>query len=113
MPTLHRVPPCPRRPAPALATLSLHDALPICAGLEGPAHRDHLGLEAALGDRGDGQPPLGGEADDPVGVGLAAERDRKSTRLNSSHVAIAYRVLSLKKKRTRGHGSGSPSRRTA
>src|SRR5699024_8230944 len=58
------------------------------AGLEGPAHRDHLGLEAALGGRGDGQPPLGGEADDPVGVGHG--QDRESTRLNSSHVSISY-----------------------
>src|SRR5437870_8063800 len=28
-------------------------------------------------------------------------RDRKSTRLNSSHVAISYAVFSLKKKKTR------------
>src|SRR5437870_6523523 len=34
-----------------------------------------------------------------VGVGtFSAKRDRKSTRLNSSHVAISYAVFCLKKK---------------
>src|SRR5438067_6351388 len=33
-------------------------------------------------------------------AGLAAMRDRKSTRLNSSHVSISYAVFCLKKKRT-------------
>src|SRR5690606_41665337 len=32
------------------------------------------------------------------GVGSTAERDRKSTRLNSSHVKISYAVFCLKKK---------------
>src|SRR5439155_25196140 len=41
--------------------------------------------------------------DDPaagkrVSPAALARRDRKSTRLNSSHVAISYAVLSLKKK---------------
>src|SRR6266702_4732116 len=31
--------------------------------------------------------------------GLPGERDRKSTRLNSSHVAISYAVFCLKKKK--------------
>src|SRR5439155_10707388 len=31
---------------------------------------------------------------------LLASRDRKSTRLNSSHVAISYAVFCLKKKKT-------------
>src|SRR5207253_4507017 len=31
--------------------------------------------------------------------GFAPERDRKSTRLNSSHVAISYAVFCLKKKK--------------
>src|SRR5690625_7060002 len=31
---------------------------------------------------------------------LLLERDRKSTRLNSSHVAISYAVFCLKKKKT-------------
>src|SRR5690606_14484224 len=34
-------------------------------------------------------------------VDIVAERDRKSTRLNSSHVKISYAVFCLKKKRDR------------
>src|SRR5690625_6146143 len=34
----------------------------------------------------------------PCGCGLARRKDRKSTRLNSSHVAISYAVFCLKKK---------------
>src|SRR5690625_6390330 len=33
-------------------------------------------------------------------IGLMAGTDRKSTRLNSSHVAISYAVFCLKKKKT-------------
>src|SRR5437868_10223034 len=33
-------------------------------------------------------------------IPLAAELDRKSTRLNSSHVSISYAVFCLKKKKT-------------
>src|SRR5437660_3013049 len=35
-----------------------------------------------------------------VNARQAAEQDRKSTRLNSSHVAISYAVFCLKKKKT-------------
>src|SRR5439155_25607789 len=35
--------------------------------------------------------------------GLASQRDRKSTRLNSSHVAISYAVFCLKKKNLNAH----------
>src|SRR5947208_7704877 len=62
-------------------TLSLHDALPI-SRLE-PRHRH-------LGNAGDFH---GGDF-------LPAERDRKSTRLNSSHQIISYAVFCLKKKKT-------------
>src|SRR3989442_6574550 len=74
-------------------TLSLHDALPICSDL---AHRDvrHQRLEvlatAALCPR-QPQVPIQ-HADRPL--------DRKSTRLNSSHVRISYAVFCLKKKKT-------------
>src|SRR5258708_9735205 len=69
-------------------TLSLHDALPISEvphGLEHPLAR--LGRDAhrslhAVEDSGDG-----------------ALRDRKSTRLNSSHQIISYAVFCLKKKK--------------
>src|SRR6266540_4952870 len=33
---------------------------------------------------------------DPVGLDLALVRDRKSTRLNSSHITISYAVFCLK-----------------
>src|SRR5439155_3834372 len=101
-------------PAPtAIYTLSLHDALPIYRararerGADGGAHRRVLGLD--VDDLGRGQ-PVGDELrerlddrrlrrdrvdGDDVGVDLA---DRKSTRLNSSHVAISYAVFCLKKK---------------
>src|SRR5690606_41109580 len=39
-----------------------------------------------------------GELRMAFGVHLQHERDRKSTRLNSSHVKISYAVLCLKKK---------------
>src|SRR5438034_8174437 len=87
-----------------ISTLSLHDALPIS--------------ERALRRRG--QEPRGGAEDasgkEQARLGRAAEpvdgrpparrcarrsvaRDRKSTRLNSSHTVISYAVFCLKKKR--------------
>src|SRR2546428_6122275 len=72
-------------------TLSLHDALPISAG-ERSGHRER-GLSRQAGSRGGG--------------GISAcrscrfgPRDRKSTRLNSSHDQISYAVFCLKKKNT-------------
>src|SRR5438874_4901722 len=63
-------------------TLSLHDALPIS--------RRVLRLSQVVRTRsGDS-----GEALRPPPV-----RDRKSTRLNSSHVEISYAVFCLKKKK--------------
>src|SRR6266513_3227583 len=56
-------------------TLSLHDALPICSGF----CRDRARAKAAE------------RAPRP-------QADRKSTRLNSSHVSISYAVFCLKKK---------------
>src|SRR5437870_8349186 len=40
----------------------------------------------------------GGQAGSELEDWLQAERDRKSTRLNSSHVTISYAPFSLKKK---------------
>src|SRR5256885_3377787 len=62
-------------------TLSLHDALPIWRGAR--ARR--------LAGRPNRGPPLGRER--------ARRRDRKSTRLNSSHLVISYAVFCLKKKK--------------
>src|SRR5690606_41613075 len=63
-------------------TLSLHDALPI----SGPEKDTTANMALLLKN-------LGGKSD------RSAIRDRKSTRLNSSHVKISYAVFCLKKKR--------------
>src|SRR5690242_20981626 len=80
---------------PEIYTLSLHDALPISTGVRG----NH---DAAA---------LGGPEIELFNIDArrAAEwtrasilnRDRKSTRLNSSHMSISYAVFCLKKKTLR------------
>src|SRR5690349_22456596 len=85
---------------PEIYTLSLHDALPIF-------HRDVVDAEAdALRHRVGHEHrriaqflPLAAERG-AIGDGGAEEEreDRKSTRLNSSHVEISYAVFCLKKK---------------
>src|SRR5204862_6945517 len=96
--------------SPVLYTLSLHDALPIF-GLEldrrvGQRREDHL-VGRALEDvvtvgrrrqhflRGHRTADAAQVLDDDLG----GVRDRKSTRLNSSHVEISYAVFCLKKKK--------------
>src|ERR1035438_10713173 len=59
-------------------TLSLHDALPICSAV------------AAAGRDGEGH-----------GGCCQPKLDRKSTRLNSSHLGISYAVFCLKQKKVR------------
>src|SRR5690625_7376197 len=70
----------------AIYTLSLHDALPISLLLSG---------KTIVIDLGHGGPDGGAQ-----GIDKTQEKDidRKSTRLNSSHVAISYAVFCLKKK---------------
>src|SRR5207302_9425456 len=60
-----------------------------------------LALFSAPGRRSDPQPSVAvhGAADDEASRGAARREDRKSTRLNSSHVKISYAVFCLKKKR--------------
>src|SRR5258707_14675709 len=60
-------------------TLSLHDALPISTAAMATMRPRHAAGYSA------GRP--------------AGERDRKSTRLNSSHANISYAVFCLKKKK--------------
>src|SRR4051794_41703751 len=62
-------------------SLSLHDALPISFGQAVASFKKN--------------PPQA------VFVADSAERDRKSTRLNSSHPSRSYAVFCLKKKRSR------------
>src|SRR3712207_9059174 len=82
-------------------TLSLHDALPICA-TAGP-HRPPADLHE--GGRGGEESTVGRlqlcslTVDDARGpVEVVVPLDRKSTRLNSSHANISYAVFCLKKK---------------
>src|SRR5207249_11549412 len=76
----------------AIYTLSLHDALPISQV------RGLIGRQRGQTGQHDTQ----GQHCDPSRVlhrGSPPERDRKSTRLNSSHVSISYAVFCLKKKK--------------
>src|SRR5438067_7174514 len=98
-------------------TLSLHDALPICfwclskgtfprqapsldnVALMLPPLRNRFGVVVAGKESYaayDGEGPLPGE-------------DRKSTRLNSSHVSISYAVFCLKKKNETSSSRGKVS----
>src|SRR5690606_42160680 len=101
-----------RHPMPASSvTFSLHDALPISLGVAVAVGVDGHLMSGRRGGRcrtpqlcGDGveapillavipqQGDLVGRQVDAPGV-----RDRKSTRLNSSHVKISYAVFCLKK----------------
>src|SRR3712207_7725409 len=77
-------------------TLSLHDALPISAGAAGADDEHASALRAAAAER-DG-PQGEARAGDEDGAQERVNRDRKSTRLNSSHANISYAVFCLKKK---------------
>src|SRR5690606_41224253 len=99
--------------AAVLYTRSLHDALPISGG----GRHGRVAPAARSRPSTDTHHAVDGDVDDP-GVRAAASRggrparaeyaaaparqtgreDRKSTRLNSSHVKISYAVLCLKKK---------------
>src|SRR5437868_7448019 len=87
-------------------TLSLHDALPIStktasaeepysrlAGLEGDASAStfHAPMNRPRSAHG--------RMERRRGCIALQSRDRKSTRLNSSHVSISYAVFCLKKKK--------------
>src|SRR5437868_11833998 len=73
----------------AIYTLSLHDALPISAatGNGGRRRRCAGGGRASAGRSRHRRRKI-----------LRVSSDRKSTRLNSSHVSISYAVFCLKKK---------------
>src|SRR5258708_20351167 len=74
-------------------TLSLHDALPIC-------HRDRRCKQLDYDRRRGPLSPLRGRgsSDQQDLRPRSGERDRKSTRLNSSHQIISYAVFCLNKK---------------
>src|SRR2546430_13412427 len=70
---------------PEIYPLPLHDALPISLPVVGPAGRATHRLDRRWAPR---PPPI-----------ETMRRDRKSTRLNSSHSQISYAVFCLKKKK--------------
>src|SRR5438034_4730590 len=74
-------------------TLSLHDALPIYVGEglggEVPRHLRDVGTRRHLSVR----------------------RDRKSTRLNSSHTVISYAVFCLKKKKKKNKNKNKKNKK--
>src|SRR5438874_6766572 len=82
-------------PLPQFYSLSLHDALPISVLLlhevQPPAASSDLGGAPQL-------PPHVHAGPELLALG-PQHRDRKSTRLNSSHVEISYAVFCLKKKK--------------
>src|SRR2546426_5222052 len=69
-------------------TLSLHDALPISPRTHGSGRPGEEGTPARAHDR----------MSSAVIKKRASPSDRKSTRLNSSHLVISYAVFCLKKK---------------
>src|SRR5205814_7696275 len=104
---------CRGPPPPPLSPLSLHDALPIslvarqdergCCALQGRygvLNRQEgwrAALMAAAFDLFNHVRPLGS---DRLGLSVGLKgKDRKSTRLNSSHLGISYAVFCLKKKK--------------
>src|SRR5207248_7716358 len=93
------------------STLSLHDALPISIGADGEGadaggqRRRRAGAAAARRVRK--APGIAGDTGERrIAERLPAVfRDRKSTRLNSSHRTISYAVVCLKKKNHRSTGT--------
>src|SRR5256885_7190923 len=73
-------------------TLSLHDALPISQRQERLAVAQHDG-------RAQRRPRTLAALHDVRVTLIEDEGDRKSTRLNSSHLVISYAVFCLKKKK--------------
>src|SRR5690606_41280370 len=90
-------------PPPHVYTLSLHDALPIFGAASFDSGASAVlavsdvsdGSAAARGLRGDAARRRAGFF---AGGAASSAADRKSTRLNSSHVKISYAVFCLKKK---------------
>src|SRR5690625_6098859 len=85
-------------------TLSLHDALPISQpNRQQPSkpgwdrEQNSLASRTPIGEQP--EQSAGSDRPDRGGHCRADQGDRKSTRLNSSHVAISYAVFCLKKKK--------------
>src|SRR5436305_5589449 len=81
-------------------TLSLHDALPILVSSSSICKCDNSGTPFQISSPRSAVLVYPLPLEEPVTLTLTLprERDRKSTRLNSSHVRISYAVFCLKKK---------------
>src|SRR3989449_7008823 len=80
-------------------TLSLHDALPISVRRDGYGGGGDTGRGGGSGAaRASRWRPWSASRPGPASS-ASASRDRKSTRLNSSHGYISYAVFCLKKKK--------------
>src|SRR5258707_3228076 len=83
-------------------TLSLHDALPISVAVASSMEQNkNTGRGRCQGFGawdGPGAPSAKVASDHAASV-IHRQRDRKSTRLNSSHANISYAVFCLKKKK--------------
>src|SRR2546422_11305909 len=77
-------------------TLSLHDALPICSREAALTRPSPIGPGQAGGK--EAAIMFGAKSKQLVGLDIGS-RDRKSTRLNSSHGYISYAVFCLQKKK--------------
>src|SRR5690349_22692306 len=80
-------------------TLSLHDALPILLRGQTPvSEREQIDRRIFFGHNSH---KVSGNTVQLIiyRALLSAKKDRKSTRLNSSHVEISYAVFCLKKKK--------------
>src|SRR5256885_12042923 len=73
-------------------TLSLHDALPILSSSSVARPTPHARGSVWV-------PPAAGMRPSPTSGMAKTVEDRKSTRLNSSHLVISYAVFCLKKKK--------------
>src|SRR5689334_23982350 len=85
-------------------TLSLHDALPISelASLSWRTCRIWVSSRVSCSggtERSSSSPRLSGGGWRSSRAWVSEARDRKSTRLNSSHSSISYAVFCLKKKK--------------
>src|SRR5258708_20925736 len=83
-------------------TLSLHDALPICPRLDGGRRRRVPGAGGRIHHQRRPRSPCP-RLEQPELQRIP--RDRKSTRLNSSHQIISYAVFFLKKKKENAYTS--------
>src|SRR5262245_65241935 len=94
-----------------ISPLSLHDALPIyrdyvIGSLNADKPYSRFVLEQLAGDEA-----CPGDPDSQIAtMYLRLLQDRKSTRLNSSHLGISYAVFCLKKKKQKTQHSKSISK---